>query len=188
MSIKETIRAEIERRKAIYKDYFLNEGEFGDKYEECCELLAFLDPLLEQDENAADKKAVKEIVKTVRKEVTRQVKEMVKEQPDGLEEEIAGMYQALFGTDIINRKEMVYLETFNAIARHFAEWGANHFRDVTQMVPTNLEEAARLYAIPHYMKDIDMEHIEEYPYNPGLEAAFKAGAEWGAAHARKEDK
>lgn len=43
-----------------------------------------------------------------------------------------------------------------------------------------LEEAARLYAIPHYMKDIDVNHIEEYPYDTGLEAAFKAGAEWMA--------
>lgn len=41
-----------------------------------------------------------------------------------------------------------------------------------------LEEAARLYAIPHYMKDIDVEHIEDYPYDSGLEAAFIAGAEW----------
>lgn len=43
---------------------------------------------------------------------------------------------------------------------------------------TSLEEAARLYAIPHYMKDIDVNHIEEYPYDSGLEAAFIAGAKW----------
>lgn len=46
-----------------------------------------------------------------------------------LEEEIQGMYQAIFGTDIINRREMVYLETFDMIARHFAEWGRMRFRD-----------------------------------------------------------
>ena len=45
-----------------------------------------------------------------------------------LEEEIAEMYQALFGTDIINRKEMLYLDTFIAIARHFAEWGKNNLK------------------------------------------------------------
>ena len=28
-----------------------------------------------------------------------------------------------------------------------------------------LDEAARLFAIPHYMKDIDKEHLEEYPYD-----------------------
>ncbi len=41
---------------------------------------------------------------------------------EDLEQEIAGMYQALFGTDIINRKEMLYIETFETIARHFAQW------------------------------------------------------------------
>ena len=51
---------------------------------------------------------------------------------NSLEEEIAGMYQALFGTDIINRKEMLYLETFNAIARHFAEWGAKSIKSMIQ--------------------------------------------------------
>jgi len=49
-------------------------------------------------------------------------------------------------------------------------------------LPEGLEEAARLYAIPHYMKDIDVEHIEDYPYDSGLETAFIAGAEWGAEH------
>lgn len=43
---------------------------------------------------------------------------------------------------------------------------------------TPKNKAARLYAIPHYMKDIDVNHIEEYPYDSGLEAAFIAGAEW----------
>jgi len=43
---------------------------------------------------------------------------------------------------------------------------------------TTLEEAARLYAIPHYLKDIDKSHIDEYPYDTGLECAFIAGAEW----------
>ncbi len=47
---------------------------------------------------------------------------------NSLEEEIAGMYRALFGTDIINRKEMIYLDTFEAIARHFAQWGAEHLK------------------------------------------------------------
>lgn len=42
----------------------------------------------------------------------------------------------------------------------------------------SLGEAARLYAIPHYTKDIDVHHIEEYPYDTGLEAAFIAGAQW----------
>jgi len=48
----------------------------------------------------------------------------------------------------------------------------------TPIAPEGLGEAAQLYAIPHYMKDIDKGHIDEYPYDAGLEAAFKAGAEW----------
>lgn len=55
----------------------------------------------------------------------------------------------------------------------------NRFLDTLAVdAPEGLDEAARLYAIPHYMKDIDREHIDEYPYDTGLEAAFKAGAEW----------
>lgn len=61
-----------------------------------------------------------------------------------------------------------------AIARHFYELGKKSKEPVNE----DLEKAARLYAIPHYMKDIDVNHIEEYPYDSGLEAAFKSGAEW----------
>lgn len=50
----------------------------------------------------------------------------------------------------------------------------------------NLGEAARLYAIPHCMKDIDVHHIEEYPYDTGLEAAFIAGANWQKEQSDKE--
>jgi hypothetical protein len=75
----------------------------------------------------------------------------------GLEEEIAEMYQALFGTDIINRKEMLYKETFNAIARHFAEWQKKrddletadllaiaHLQGMEQKKAKMLEEAAKI--------------------------------------------
>ena len=55
-----------------------------------------------------------------------------------------------------------------------------------EQISDDLEGAARLYAIPHYMKDIDMHYIEEYPYDPGLEVAFKAGAEWQKEQMMKE--
>lgn len=45
-------------------------------------------------------------------------------------------------------------------------------------LPEGLDEAAREYAIPSYMKDVDKEHLDEYPYNKADEIAFKAGAEW----------
>lgn len=55
-------------------------------------------------------------------------------------------------------------------------------QQVEEPINEDLEEAARLYAIPHYMKDIDVNHIEEYPYDSGLEAAFIAGAKWQKEH------
>lgn len=64
------------------------------------------------------------------------------------------------------------LDRFNRIIDSFQQ--EQHSED--------LEKEARLYAIPHYMKDIDVNYIEEYPYDSGLEAAFKAGAEWAMQH------
>ena len=69
---------------------------------------------------------------------------------NSLEEEIAGMYQALFGTDIINRKEMLYLETFNAIARHFAEWQKSQMlkEAIHYVVQDDLDSHGASYNIP----------------------------------------
>ena len=78
------------------------------------------------DENAADKKAVKEIVKTVHKEVTRQVKEKVKEQPvEGLEEfrkEVIKFSQDHF--DELH-SDMDTIDIVHIIARHVYELGKN---------------------------------------------------------------
>lgn len=41
-----------------------------------------------------------------------------------------------------------------------------------------LAAAARRYAIPTYMKDVDENFLDEYPYDPVAEKAFVAGAEW----------
>ena len=43
---------------------------------------------------------------------------------------------------------------------------------------TILEKAARLYAIPHYMRDVDVNFLDEYPYDPVAEKSFIAGANW----------
>lgn len=133
------------REKARYDDYYRGMNDGLDKLEQFLDTLPeqpvegldvtdFCKPVdpgiakcvadhwweLLDDENAADKNAVKEIVKTTHKEVTRQVKKMVKEQPDGLEEEIKRYW----------KEEMpVVLESdLNDIARHFAEWGAAHLK------------------------------------------------------------
>lgn len=104
-SIKDQIRQEIERRKDICQGIFERESDtyYQGKAVAYDEALAFIDSLPDNDSRDESKIASKD-----------------------LEEEIQGMYQAIFGTDIINRREMVYLETFDMIARHFAEWGTKH--------------------------------------------------------------
>ena len=53
---------------------------------------------------------------------------------------------------------------------------------------TSLEEAARLYAIPHYMRDVDVNYLEEYPYDKIAERAFIAGAKWQKEQFTEKDK
>ena len=50
----------------------------------------------------------------------------------------------------------------------------------------SLEEAARRYAIPTYMKDVDENFLDEYPYDPVAEKAFIAGAEWHKSQMLKD--
>lgn len=109
-----------------------------------------------------------------------------KENPvsEGLEDEItefiANHYEVDYYDGLQHHGE--YLDTYDVedIARHFAQWGAEHRgnSEIPKDLPTNLDEAARLYSIPRYMKDVDKEHIEEYPYNKADKIAFKAGAMW----------
>lgn len=47
-------------------------------------------------------------------------------------------------------------------------------------LPSNLYVAARRYAIPAYIKDVDENYLDEYPYSPISESDFKAGAKWDA--------
>lgn len=79
--------------------------------------------------------------------------ESEKPMQEELEEEIAGMYQAIFCTDVIDRKEMIYLDTFEAIARHFYDLGCRRTAEkydeieynrqrAEESVPKDLEEAA----------------------------------------------
>ena len=70
------------------------------------------------------------------------------------------------------------------IARHFAEWGAEHLRDSTKMIDKSLEEAAEEY----YQKEVEetkCHHASALTYAQGYEDAllrvkdaFIAGAEW----------
>lgn len=97
------------------------------------DLLSFIDSLPEQPDGLEEevkrywKEEMPFVLKSDLNDIARHFYELGQQSrpkisDNSLEEEIAEMYQALFGTDIINRKEMLYLETFNAIARHFSEW------------------------------------------------------------------
>jgi len=92
------------------------------------------------------------------------------------EEQIALSIMAYLDTHIKNDKNLVLRGVTLQDAR---EWIRKQIKN-GQLVCEGLEEAARLFAIPHYMKDIDKEHIEEYPYDMMVETAFKAGAKWQA--------
>ena len=54
------------------------------------------------------------------------------------------------------------------VARHFAEWGADHLRDFTKMVDKDLEKAATEYVTIHLRNN-------EFPT---ADSAFIAGAKW----------
>ncbi len=85
---------------------------------------------------------------------------------------------AKYVADVFSRKEHLddisygYCMEIADVFRRYAE------RAEQEQPSEDLEKAARLYAIPYYMKDIDVNYIEEHPYDSGLEAAFIAGAEW----------
>lgn len=124
--------------------------------------------------NASDLPECQNVFKVLSKpmQVIRKCEEV------GLEEEIKRYEASLPESATVDPFEGY--PTLKDIARHFANWQKEQtLKDAVEEQPSgDLEEAARLYAIPHYMKDIDVNHIEEYPYDSGLEAAFKAGAEW----------
>ena len=98
-----------------------------------------------------------------------------KEQPvEGLEKDLEKEIDAIWnprfnlGWDDYSLLSMNHAG-FASIARHFAEWGADHLRDSTKMVPEGLEEAADKYA----------ERLTTEPYLQVVHKTdFIAGAEW----------
>lgn len=65
------------------------------------------------------------------------------------------------------------IPSYSKTARHFAEWGRNHFNFTPEMVSEDLEEEAKKFYT----------EIECYPpslqqYSNHIEKAFKAGAKW----------
>ena len=69
---------------------------------------------------------------------------------------------------------------------HFAEELLPFIDSLPDQPVEGLEEAARLYAIPHDMRDVDVNYLDEYPYNPVAEEDFIAGARWQKEQMLKE--
>ena len=89
----------------------------------------------------------------------------------GLEDEIIRYYYANLGMIIGPRNTKDIVAT---IARHFAEWGAEHLRDSTKMIPEGMEEAAEEWAENEAYGKSDAEFEMAYK-------GFIAGAEWQKA-------
>ena len=88
---------------------------------------------------------------------------------EDLEEELERRYEQAkwgyvdgFGETVMDK------EQFTRIARHFAQWGAEHYRDSTKKMSKDLEEAA-----DEYSGDSNTGFIDMTSYR-----AFIAGAEW----------
>lgn len=86
-----------------------------------------------------------------------------------LEEEM----EEFFETMPVLEHENIFDVTFQKIARHFAEWGAEHLRDSTKMIDKSLEEAAEEYT----QKMLESWRFDSTGCRP-LREPFIAGAEW----------
>lgn len=70
-------------------------------------------------------------------------------------------------------------------ARHFAQWGAEHFRDLTKMIsgsseiPKDLEEASSKFATHTAPNGVSVEFIEE-------KLSFQEGAKWAREQMMKD--
>lgn len=73
------------------------------------------------------------------------------------------------------------------VARHFAQWGTEHFRDTTKMIDKSLEEAAEEYRRESFKKSV-MPQIDGpvSEYGGNIKNAFIDGAEWQKAKMMEE--
>lgn len=186
MNIKEQIRAEIERRLS-WRITLEARAAYNN-------ILRFLDTLPEQPvptimtnemlmgeikpkkkSNALFDKCVENCDPAIMKEVSDNVDKMLGRQPvEGLEDEIKLYFDGWsdnteYGQAVNEKGVCVGVEDCEDIARHFAEWGADHLRDTTKMVDEGLEEAAEEYADGPECSWVGTSALED---------AFKAGAEW----------
>lgn len=193
----DTIRAEIERLEEM--DYPCNTFEQSvGFYDALARIKSFLDTLQEPELPGIDEQGIPgkdyipvEWVDACEKYGRWKIVQKVKSASEDLEEEIAGMYQALFGTDIINRKEMLYLETFNAIARHFYELGCRRTAEMYDEIEYNRQRAEET----ELSEDLEEEirrwiHAQRnngrrlFGWIDMVELAARHFAEWGAKNAK----
>lgn len=166
MSIKDQIRAEIDKLYGEYKDKF---HQSGDQYH-----LGLIDGL----------------------DMAERVLDSLPEQPvEGLEEEIKRMvYDVVYDLDgpaIKGTSEYLSVEDVAFIARHFAEWGARHsinWGDV-QLLDTFILELSREEKDGTDWGDSEKFYTEVlrrfHEFND--KKISEIVAEWGAEHARKEE-
>ena len=103
---------------------------------------------------------------------------------DGLEEEM----DQFFETMPVLEHENIFEETFQNIARHFAEWGAEHLRDSTKMIGKSLTEAAEDAVCMVFGGDpAYYGNKAEFSVNECMRL-FIAGAKWGTEHLRDTTK
>lgn len=143
----EKLKAEIKRQKHELELSIQSQGDYG----QSCHIVAYdnilslIDSLPEEPApKGYDESYLNECIAKASKtwkgvDVDKYMDEVRGNRPklsdNSLDEEIAGMYQALFGTDVIYRKERLYLDTFEAIARHFFELGRETTKQELESFP-----------------------------------------------------
>lgn len=161
----EKIRQEIERRRHDYGKRMLQpDGMVARaKFDELTGLLAFIDSLPEEHFRDSTK--------------------MISE---GLEEEMDRFFEEMS----IQEHENIFEDTFQMIARHFAEWGRMRFRD-TEKSQNEISEnigylmkktAAQAYVAQLVLNGKVPDGLIISPLREIAENAFIYGAEWGAKH------
>ena len=128
--------------------------------------------------NALFDKCVENCDPAVMKEVSDNIDKMLGRQPEeGLEgkdfvEEVRQYYSNNCTWDALKQP---MLSIITRCASHFAEWGADHLRDSTKMVPEGLEEAAE----KHIQSVVDAAGHPGWDWETqDITDAFIAGAEW----------
>lgn len=112
------------------------------------------------------------------KDLLSTLEESEKPMQEGLEEEIIKCWQEwVCPSNKQSVDGVLPLSEFAFYARHFAQWGAEHFADASKTSPEDLEEAAEKYA--YKGKPAGLKTVIE-PIAEQVMRDFIAGAKWQA--------